>query len=154
MKDEQNFDFQSAIDTLREQFKFDFVSIALVQSAANQFVLRWQYVSGNLNNRYKRIVLHSGKGIAGRVFKTGKSMIIPNVKTELESNDMFNYPILVSEQLQSVCAIPLWKDGRVLGVLLVGFRDLETLTDDLITRFRESIEPSFGPYFTRELVEG
>lgn len=154
MIDEQNFDFQLAIDTLRERFKFDFVSIALVQSAANQFVLRWQYVSGNLNNRYKRIVLHSGKGIAGRVFKTGKSMIIPNVKTELESNDLFNYPILVSEQLQSVCAVPLWREGRVLGVLLVGFRDLDTLTDTLIADFRQSTEPSFGPFFTRELVEG
>ncbi len=154
MKDQQHFDFQYAIDTIRERFKFDFVSIALVQSAANQFVLRWQYVSGNLNNRYKRIVLHSGKGIAGRVFKTGKSMMIPNVRTELESNDLFNYPILVSEQLQSVCAVPLWREGRVLGILLVGFRELDRLTDVLVTEFRQSIEPSFGPFFTRELVEG
>lgn len=154
MKDQQHFDFQYTIDTIRERFNFDFVSVALVQSAANQFVLRWQYVSGNLNNRYKRIVLHSGKGIAGRVFKTGKSMMIPNVRTELESNDLFNYPILVSEQLQSVCAVPLWREGRVLGVLLVGFRELDRLTDALVTEFRQSIEPSFGPFFTRELVEG
>ncbi|MNI19039.1 GAF domain protein [compost metagenome] len=153
MKDEVNFEFQQAIDSLREEFDFDFVSIALVQSAADQFVLTWQYVSGNLNNRYKRIVLHSGKGVAGRVFKTGKPMLIPNVKSELEPNDLFNYPIIVSEQLQSVCAVPLWKDGRVVGVLMVGFRGEDRLTESLVHKFQRAIDPSFGPYYTRELVE-
>lgn len=153
MKDETNFEFQQAIDSLREVFDFDFASIALVQSAADQFVLTWQYVSGNLNNRYKRIVLHSGKGVAGRVFKTGKPMLIANIKTDLEPNDLFNYPIIVSEQLQSVCAVPLWKEGRVVGVLLVGFRGEDRITDSLIHEFQQSIDPSFGPYFTRELVE-
>ncbi|MNO31044.1 GAF domain protein [compost metagenome] len=153
MKDETNFEFQQAIDSLREVFDFDFASIALVQSAADQFVLTWQYVSGNLNNRYKRIVLHSGKGVAGRVFKTGKPMLIANIKTDLELNDLFNYPIIVSEQLQSVCAVPLWKEGRVVGVLLVGFRGEDRITDSLIHEFQQSIDPSFGPYFTRELVE-
>ncbi|MNZ82117.1 GAF domain protein [compost metagenome] len=153
MKGEVNFEIQQAIDSLREVFDFDFVSIALVQSAADQFVLTWQYVSGNLNNRYKRIVLHSGKGVAGIVFKTGKPMLIPSVKTELEPNDLFNYPIIVSEQLQSVCAVPLWKDARVVGVLMVGFRGEGRLTETLIHDFQQSIDPSFGPYFTRELVE-
>ncbi|MFD3260491.1 GAF domain-containing protein [Paenibacillus lentus] len=155
MKDEPNFDFdyQLAIDTLRERFDFDFVSIALVQSAANQFVLTWQYASGNLNQRYKRIVLHSGKGIAGIVFKTGKPMLIQNIEAELDPGDLFNYPIIVAEQLKTVCAIPLWKDSRVTGVLLVGFREENRLTSSLLDDFRQHLDPSFGPFFTRELVE-
>lgn len=153
MKDETNFDFQLAIDSLRERFDFDFVSIALVQSAANQFVLTWQYASGNLNQRYKRIVLHSGKGIAGIVFKTGKPMLIQNIEAELDPGDLFNYPIIVAEQLKTVCAIPLWKDGRVAGVLLVGFREENRLIPSLLDDFRQYLDPSFGPFFTRELVE-
>ncbi|MOA45892.1 hypothetical protein D3C78_1683390 [compost metagenome] len=98
-------------------------------------------------------MLHSGKGIAGRVFKTGKSILIPNVKTDLEANDLFNYPIIVSEQLQSVCAVPLWRDGRVAGVMLVGFREENRLSDSLIINYQQAIEPSFGPFFTRELVD-
>lgn len=153
MKDESNFDFQQAIDSLRQRFDFDFVSIALVQSAADQFVLTWQYASGNLNERYKRIILHSGKGIAGMVFKTGKPMIIQNIADELDPNDLFNYPIVVAEQLQTVCATPLWKESRVAGVLLVGFREGNRLTSSLLDDFRQYLDPSFGPYFTRELVE-
>ncbi|WP_033403800.1 GAF domain-containing protein [Paenibacillus fonticola] len=153
MKDEPNFDYQLAIDSLRERFLFDFVSIALVQSAADQFVLTWQYASGNLNQRYKRIVLHSGKGIAGIVFKTGKPMLIQNIESELDPGDLFNYPIVVAEQLKTVCAVPLWKESRVAGVLLVGFRAGGRLTPALLDDFRRQLDPSFGPFFTRELVE-
>ncbi|MCY9513782.1 GAF domain-containing protein [Paenibacillus apiarius] len=153
MHDEPNFDYQQEIDILRKRFDFDFVSIALVQPAENQFVLTWQYASGNLNNRFKRIVLHSGKGIAGMVFKTGKPMLIKNVNTDLDPKDMFNYPIIVSEQLQSLGAVPLWKNSRVAGVLLVGFRCENQLTESLLRAFQQGIEPNFGPCLTREMVE-
>ena len=153
MKDEPVFDFQQAIDALRERFHFDLVSIALVQSAADQFVLTWQYASGNLNERYKRIVLHSGKGVAGRVFKTGKPVLIQNVAEELDPSDLFNYPIIAAEQLLSVGAVPLWKDSRVAGVLLAGYRQENRITAPLLQAFKQEIEPSFGPFSTRELRE-
>ncbi len=70
MNNQPGFHYQEEIDKLRERFRFDFVSLAWVQLAEDRFVLTWQYASGNLNERYKRIVLHSGKGIAGIVFKT------------------------------------------------------------------------------------
>lgn len=153
MKDEPVFDFQQAIDALRERFHFDLVSIALVQSAADQFVLTWQYASGNLNERYKRIVLHSGKGVAGRVFKTGKPVLIQNVAEELDPSDLFNYPIIAAEQLLSVGAVPLWKDSRVAGVLLAGYRQENRITAPLLQAFKQEIEPSFGPFLTQELRE-
>ncbi|KKO52156.1 GAF domain-containing protein [Paenibacillus sp. DMB20] len=153
MKDEPVFDFQQGIDALRERFHFDLVSIALVQSAADQFVLTWQYASGNLNERYKRIVLHSGKGVAGRVFKTGKPVLIQNVAEELDPSDLFNYPIIAAEQLLSVGAVPLWKDSRVAGVLLAGYRQENRITAPLLQAFKQEIEPSFGPFLTRELRE-
>ncbi|KOR89545.1 GAF domain-containing protein [Paenibacillus solani] len=153
MKDEPVFDFQQAIDALRERFEFDLVSIAFVQSATDQFVLTWQYASGNLNERYKRIVLHSGKGLAGIVFKTGKPVLIQNVAEELDPNDLFNYPIIAAEQLLSVGAVPLWKDSRVAGVLLAGYRQENRLTSSRLHEFQQEIEPSIGPFLTKELEE-
>ncbi|PAE14536.1 GAF domain-containing protein, partial [Virgibacillus sp. 7505] len=80
---------------IRKRWKFDFVSLALVQPAEDRFVLTWQYVSGNMNDRYKRIVLHSGKGVAGIVFKTGKAILLQNVNSDIGTRDLFNYPIIV-----------------------------------------------------------
>ncbi len=153
MNDESNVDYQQEIDTLRNRFGFDFVSIALVQPAEDQFVLTWQYVSGNLNQRYKRIVLHSGKGVAGIVFKTGKPVFMKNVNTGLDSKDLFNYPIIVAEQLQSLGAVPLWKGNRVMGVLLVGFRHGNQLTEALLQEFQLGIGQFFGALDTKEMVD-
>ncbi|OPA76160.1 GAF domain-containing protein [Paenibacillus selenitireducens] len=153
MHDESKFDYQQEIDAIRKRFDFDLVSIALVQPAADQFVLTWQYASGNLNDRYKRIILHSGKGIAGMVFKTGKSVVIKSIRSEIDPKDLFKYPIIVAEQLQSVAAVPLWKNSRVAGVLSVAFREENQLTEERIQAFQQSIEPKFGPFFTKEMVE-
>ena len=118
MKNQPIFDYQSEMDKLRARFQFDFVSMALVRPAEDRFVLTWQYASGNINERYKRIVLHSGKGIAGMVFKTGKPMLIQNVNADIESRDLYNYPIIVAEQLKSLGAVPLWEGSRVKGFCL------------------------------------
>src|SRR5690625_3786863 len=104
---------QSIINQLREQLDYDFVSLAFAQSAADRFVLTWQYAAGNLNNRYRRIVLQTGKGIAGIVFKTGKPMLIPNVQNFTSHDELMNYPIIVSERLNSLVSIPLFQYGRV-----------------------------------------
>lgn len=72
MADLPLINYQQEIDDIRKRWKFDFVSLALVQPAEDRFVLTWQYVSGNMNDRYKRIVLHSGKGVAGIVLKQEK----------------------------------------------------------------------------------
>jgi len=117
------FDYQLKIDELRAILGCDFISLAIAKSASEGSEITWQYASGNLNERYKRIVLHSGKGIAGIVFKTGKKMVVNNVKDEMHDKELFNYPILVSEQLRSLVAFPLYQLSRVGGVLLVGYRE-------------------------------
>lgn len=146
MKNQPNYQYQAEIEKLRDRFQFDFVSLALVQPAEDRFVLTWQYASGNMNDRYKRIVLHSGKGIAGIVFKTGKPMLIQNVNTDIESRDLFNYPIIVAEQLKSLGAIPLWEAARVQGVLLVGYRAENRLTQAAFDQFQEGLGREFGAF--------
>jgi nitrogen regulatory protein A len=144
--------YQLIIEQLREQSGFDFVALAFARSAEDDFVITWQYASGNLNNRYKRIVLHSGKGIAGIVFKTGKSMMISNVMDTLQQRDHYQYPILVSERLRSLAAIPLYQYDRAAGVLLVAYREENRLTQQAFEHLQQTLSGSFGAYEIKELT--
>ncbi|MGG6310711.1 GAF domain-containing protein [Paenibacillus macerans] len=144
--------YQAIIDQLKVRMGYDFVSLAFAESAVNDFVITWKYASGNLNNRYKRIVLQSGKGIAGIVFKTGSPMLVSSVADELKSQDLFNYPILVSERLTSVAAIPLYLADRVEGVLLVGYRADQRMSEEAFRQLHESLQGKFGDFDIKELT--
>lgn len=147
------FDYQQKIVQLKAQHGYDFVGIALVQSAEQNFELKWEFAAGNQSNRYRRIVLQTGKGIAGHVFKTGKPYLVEDVGETLGTKDLFNYPIVVSEGLKSFGAIPLYKDNRVIGVLLVGYRDGKQLTPEGFEEFKRVIGPRFGPFYSEEKVK-
>ncbi|MEJ7154775.1 GAF domain-containing protein, partial [Staphylococcus ureilyticus] len=84
--------------------------------------IKWQYVSGNKNDRYKLIILRKGRGLAGNVMKTGKRMVIANVDMALTPDEKVKFPILLSENLTAVIAIPLWYQQQVYGVMLFGQR--------------------------------
>lgn len=71
--------FQQELDTLRKKVNCDFAAVALYENHEPSGPIKWQYVSGNLNSRYKLIVLRKGRGLAGTVMKTGKRMVIENV---------------------------------------------------------------------------
>ncbi|EKU46785.1 nitrate respiration regulation accessory nitrate sensor NreA [Staphylococcus massiliensis] len=118
-------DYQQQLDEYREKYQFDFAGIALPDNndVDGVPVIKWRYVSGNINDRYKRIILRNGKGLAGNVMKTGKEFIVPDVSESLFSNQLFNYPILVSEALTAVVVLPLWFENKVCGVLLYGQRE-------------------------------
>lgn len=154
MNAQQTFNFERAIKKVKVQFDFDFVALALVQPAKFHFVLKWEYVLGNQSERYKRIILQTGKGVAGNVFKTGKPLRMESVEKELSKTNLFNYPIILSEKLTSFGAIPLFKEGRVKGVLLVAFRDERVVSPDLFKAFKAFIGTEFGPYHYKEMVEG
>ncbi|WP_178019051.1 GAF domain-containing protein [uncultured Paenibacillus sp.] len=143
--------YQVIIDQLREQMGYDFVSLAFAESAVNDFVLTWKYASGNLNDRYKRIVLQSGKGIAGIVFKTGNAMLVASVADGLAPQEMYNYPILISERLTSLAAIPLYMADRVEGVLLAGYRGEKRMSQEGLNELYKWLQGRFGDFEIKEL---
>lgn len=153
MYEQQTFNFEQAIQKIKEQFQFDFVALALVQSVQFHFVLKWEYVLGNRSMRYKRIILQKGKGIAGNVFKTGKPMLMTNVETELSKGDLFNYPIVVAEGLTSFGATPLYREGRVEAVLLAAFRNTRKMTPERFDQFEIAVTEVFGTYYNKEMVK-
>lgn len=153
MKERVGFNYQQEIERLKVLFGFDYIGIALVQSPERRFELRWTYVSGNRSERYRRIKLQSGKGIAGLVFKTGKPMFVANADEEWGTGDLFNYPIAVAEGLKSFGAIPLYKYNRVKGVMLVGYRIGGKLTEEQFEQFKQEIGAEFGPFYNKEMVK-
>lgn len=120
-------DFQDELDRLRISEGYDFAGVALYEHHTTLSPIKWRYVSGNLNNRYKMIVLRKGRGLAGMVMKTAKRMIIDNVSKNLSLEEKIKYPILISENLTAVIAIPLCLNQQVSGVLLLGQRDNKPL---------------------------
>ncbi len=144
------FNFQQEIEQLKAHFGFDFVAVALVQPAERHFELKWEFAAGNQSNRYRRIVLQTGKGVAGHVFKTGKPFLVEEL---LGEKDLYNYPIVVSEGLKSFGAIPLYKYNRVNGVLLVGYRVGKKLTPQEFEDFKQVIGSRFGPFYNGEKVK-
>lgn len=153
MDDKKTFDYQMKIAHLKEHFEFDFVALALVQSAELRYELKWEYAVGNRSNRFKRIVLQSGKGIAGNVFKSGKPMFVADVAKDLGEEDLFNYPIIVAEGLSSFGAIPLYKYNRVKGVLICAYRDEPNITEELFQKVKTYVGPRFGPFYNKEMLK-
>lgn len=153
MTGQPNSNFQLAIDELKETLHADFIALALVDLQKNHHELKWRYVTGNISLRYRRIVLHSGKGIAGSVFKTGKPLRIENVETSVKYQDLYNYPIIVFEKLKSFGAIPLFQEDHVQGVLLISYREVNRLTAEKFEEFRRVVGPRFGPFHMKERLK-
>ena len=128
MNAQKSFNYQQEIDGLKDLFGFDFVALALVQPVEHRFEMKWEYVIGNQSTRYRRIVMQTGKGVGGVVFKSGKPLLVEDVDAMLGKDDLFNYPIVIAEGLKSFGAIPLYKYDRVKGVLLAAYRTENKMT--------------------------
>lgn len=145
-------EYQLQIEKIREALGCDIIALALVQPAENLHVLKWQYISGNISERIKKVVLQSGKGIAGGVFKIGKPLLVADVNEFASRDDLFNYPILRLENLMSIGATPLWHSGRVVGVLLGGFREPHLMTPERLQMLITMSKSGIGKMDGKELM--
>ncbi|WP_080845840.1 GAF domain-containing protein [Cytobacillus gottheilii] len=83
--------------------------------------VKWKHAAGNLNDKYKRITLRYGKGIAGRVISTGTPIHLDRFPENIIGRDL-EYPIMLAEKLISAYAVPIPLNGSAKGVLLIGRR--------------------------------
>ncbi len=121
-------DIEASLSELRRLTATDFAAIAWLDT---EQMIRWKYASGNRNDRYKRIVLRFGKGIAGKVMSSGRPMILDSFSPK-SGDDPREYPILLAEGLKSIVAVPITTNERVKGVLLVGCRTARVFEDDVV----------------------
>ena len=117
------------LEELRKQTGADFSAFACQEPG--EAVIRWKYAVGNHNERFRRIVLRFGKGIAGKVLMSGRLMIVENYKPG-QHDDPREYPILYAEELQTAMGVPVIIQDRVKGVVLIGYRTPCTIEEKVV----------------------
>ncbi|QGQ98714.1 GAF domain-containing protein [Paenibacillus psychroresistens] len=145
---EENVDqeIQQELDSLCKITTSDFSGLAWIDLQDSR--IRWLYVSGNTNERYKRLAQKLGRGLAGLVMKLGRPIIIDAVMNEKElSRLQHDYPIMLVEHLHTALAVPIKLQDETRAVLLIGNRsdryyednDLH-LVSNLIDRFEQLLQ--------------
>ncbi|PFO08936.1 GAF domain-containing protein [Bacillus sp. AFS076308] len=112
---------------LKGQISCDFVGLAIQNRVGPD--VRWHYAVGNLNDKYKRITVRFGKGIAGKIISTGTPMMMVNFPHQA-AGKVTDYPIALAEKLNTSYAVPLFFNGVPKGVLLVGNRESRLFNDN------------------------
>jgi nitrogen regulatory protein A len=113
-------------DSLMAVVGCEFVALALQNEVGPD--VRWHYASANLNDKYKRITVRFGKGIAGKIISSGSPMMMTDFPKGIIGK-VTDYPIMLAEKLVSTYAVPLFFNDVPKGVLLVGKRETYTFTE-------------------------
>jgi nitrogen regulatory protein A len=120
---------------LLDSVSCEFVGFALQNEVGPD--VRWHYASGNLNDKYKRITVRFGKGIAGKVISSGSAMLITDFPNHIIGK-VTDYPIMLAEKLVSSYAVPLFFNFVPKGVLLIGNREKYAFSEDEQEMVKES----------------
>jgi nitrogen regulatory protein A len=104
----------------------EFVALALQNKVGPD--VRWHYASGNLNDKYQRITVRFGKGIAGKIISSGSPMIMTDFPNGV-TGKVTDHPIMLAEKIVSSYAVPLFFNAVPKGVLLIGNRQTTSFTD-------------------------
>ncbi len=116
MMEASSLDAAAFLAGVRARTESDFAGVALMDEAVNGYV--WKHVSGNRNERYKRMVKRASQGIVGLTLRHGRPVRIDSTEAQAIQS-----PILLAEQLHAAVTAPIVQNGRIIGVLLVGRRD-------------------------------
>jgi nitrogen regulatory protein A len=118
---------ETHLNQIRNLTSSDFAGLAWTDR--NDYIIRWKFASGNRNERYKRIILRPGRGIAGQVIRSGRPMRLDSFTIQ-SGDDAREYPIFLAENLKSAAAAPVVINSKVKGVLLIGTRMPRSYTDE------------------------
>lgn len=98
----------------------DFAALAWHVPGGGRSV-RWLCGTGSLNDKYLRMAVRPGVGLAGLALRVGK----PMRKSADDGNpgdETAECPVMLSEKLVDALAVPLFDGREVKGVLLFGNR--------------------------------
>jgi signal transduction protein with GAF and PtsI domain len=104
---------------LKQEIGCEFVGLAIQNEVGPD--IRWRYASGNLNDKFQRITVRYGKGIAGKVISSGSPMKIQDFPNDITGKEI-EHPIMLAEKMIASYAVPLFFHSLPKGVLLVGKR--------------------------------
>jgi nitrogen regulatory protein A len=108
-----------ACNLLMQEMTCEFVGLAIQNEVGPD--IKWHYAFGNLNDKYKRITVRYGKGIAGKVISSGSPLMVQDFPNHVLGKAI-DYPIMLAEKLISAYGVPLFFNAVPKGVLVVGNR--------------------------------
>ena len=112
-----------SLNRIREVLRVDTVAILLLRKEGDELVA---WAAQGLEEEVELGVrIPVGKGLAGNVVAHGKPIIIDDVSQA----DLFN-PLLREKGIKSLLGVPLFVEGRAIGVIHVGRLEFTHFTDD------------------------
>ncbi|MBD2847660.1 hypothetical protein IDH44_20915 [Paenibacillus sp. IB182496] len=154
MKDRDVSDLGAYIEEVRQRTASDFAALALPLPGGGRY--SWQYASGNLNMRYRQMLVRRGKGLPGRALLLDR-LVVWDGNGDAGEGHLGDSPIVLAERLLAAAALPLPLVADRRAVLLAGLRtpgceltawllELAVQADRLTARLGalEAIEPRTG----------
>lgn len=114
--------FRNALTAMREALGTDAVSVLLANDQQDELIAR---AAVGLDQEVSlELQIRAGEGMAGRVLASRKPLVVRDLsRIQLAS------PLLTESGMQSVVAVPIVLDDRVLGVLHAGSHQLDRFTE-------------------------
>ena len=130
---------QTELEQLKSDLKLDFIAVALADE--NYRDIHWKMALGANTERYKKIMVRMGKGMAGKALKSKAPYIVTYFPEEVQ-DEMLEYPIFLIESIRSGMGVSVDssrpEQKLSYGVLLVGQREERVFSPQEIERVEQS----------------
>ncbi|SFK78075.1 hypothetical protein SAMN03159341_101544 [Paenibacillus sp. 1_12] len=113
------------IDHLRISSSNDFAALALPREDGRTFA--WYYASGNMNYRYKWMIVKRGKGLPGLAWMLGEAVAMDASSRDLAGVKL-ECSLMTAEGLRSAAAAPLGSSASPSGIVIMGTRQARLYT--------------------------
>lgn len=126
-----SFDLRLAgeLEWLRDVTGSDLVAFAAPGKQQSQW--RWISALGESSDRFLRLAVQPGRGIAGAALRTGRTIVLDRHRDAFDLRKA-DAPLLVTERLSSVAAAPVLLNGKAVGLLLLGSRSERDYDNDSV----------------------
>ncbi len=130
---------QLELQQLKSDMALDFVALALAD--ANYRDIHWKIALGAQSERYKKITVRMGNGMAGKVLQTRRPHVVTYFPEEVQ-DEVLGYPIFLVESLRSGVGVSVDsvrpEQKKAYGVLLVGQREERIFSESDIEAVKRS----------------
>jgi len=138
---------QLELQQLKSDMSLDFVAVALAD--ADYRDIYWKIALGAKSDRYKKITVRMGNGMAGKVLQARRPHVVTSFPEEVQ-DEVLEYPIFLVESLRSGVGVSV-DSGRVeqkesYGVLLIGQREERLFSQQEIERVERVASMLAGLY--------